>query len=138
MTDAVLSPDVLKCLELCRSTAVENLAFYECLYDSLQDSNDRDAIGQAMVQKQSFLGAMDAIFNNHGMTYHGEKAANDCNEVLDITARGEHLNQEKSFQNALKAALSECDDEQLVDLLNDHYAAAELAFSAIKATSLKL
>ena len=103
MTEASLDKKTLLELKNSRSLAVENLAFYNCLYDDLKEGPSRDAIGSAMAQKQSFIGAIDAILKNHDIDpIEPEKyqAANDCQDTLNIEV-GHHLKQEEAFQKAL-------------------------------------
>lgn len=141
MTKANLENEVLDKLKTCRSIALDNLKFYECLYDSLEDSSERDNIGRAMAQKHSFVGAVDAILNNHAIDVPDTSItapANDCRDVLKDIETGEHLEQEERFYGAVQACIHVVSDNLTIDLLKHHLEAAELALATIEATSLKI
>ena len=141
MTEPFLSPLGLNKFEKSRDVAIENLTFYACLFDSLEEGLERDSIGQAMAQKQAFIGAVEAILTNHEVSFSEAppaKAANDCSKVLGDIDLGDHLAQETKFHAAVKGCRAEVDDELTLELLNHHMKAADLAVSAIKATSLKI
>ena len=141
MTEAVLKPRALRELRSSSIVALENLEFYKRLYDDMEVTPERDAIGQAMAQKQSYIGAIEAILNNHEISIPDRPispAANDSKNVLRDTDTGEHLSQEERFAVAVMACLAEVDDKLTVDLLNHHLKAAEIAVATIKSSSLKI
>ena len=141
MTEAPLGPKALKSLRASRGVALDNLRFYECLYDDLEEGVERDKIGRAMAQKQSFIGAVDAILNNHDVSAPQSPAitpVNNCGDILKDIETGEHLRHEERFFSALQGCVTDIDDEVTVELLNHHLRAAEIALSEIKATSLKI
>lgn len=115
--------------------------FYECLYDSLEDSADRDTIGRALAQKHAFVSAADAILKNHDVRKSKMAnivAANDC---IDFDAKafgGEHLKQENMFQSSLSKCLATCLDNNVSELIEHHLSAAKIGLAAVKSTSLKL
>ncbi len=140
MTDANLDKQTLGRLKTCRSVALDNLWFYNCLYDDMGACTDRERIGRAMAQKQSFIGAVDAILANHGIDLKKPETdpANDCRDMPQQISPGDHLEQETGFHHALQDCLSCVNDTLTEDLLNHHLKAAELAMTAIKSTSLKI
>lgn len=141
MTDATLTPEALESLRLSRGVALENLRFYECLYDDLEDTVERDKIGRAMAQKQSFIGAVDAILKNHDVSVPRPPSitpVSDCEDILKDIETGEHLEHEERFCSAVEACINVIDDKLTTELLDHHLRAAEIAMSAIKATSLKI
>ena len=141
MVDATLSLRTLRALKMCRLVALDNLSFYEGAYYATDPGPDKDAIGRAMAQKQAFLSAIDAIMMNHGVdlkNHTRSSAANDYNDDSIWTEVGEHLKQEEKFQDALLNCLDNSDDEILTAVIEDHLEAADIAVTALKATSLKL
>lgn len=142
MTEADLTTKTLNALEDCRSTALNNISFYESFYDELDDGPDKDVMGRVMAQKQSFVGAVDAVLSNHEINSdetQQNKPANDCDSIIECGSElGQHLKQEVKFQAALEKCISLTNDEVLEDLLNHHLEAAEIAITAIKSTSLKI
>ena len=141
MAEASLTPNTLNKLRESRRVALDNLKFYECLYDDMEDSPDRTSIGQAMAQKQSYIGAVDAILKNHDVSVLDvplTPPANDCKDILSEVEVGEHLAQEQRFYNVLLSCMDTLEDELTTQLLSDHLEAAELAVKAIKETSLKI
>lgn len=141
MTEATLKTETLDCLIECRDIALNNLKFYEGLYDDLKDTVERDNIGSAMEQKHAFIGAVTAILKNHDVVVaRAEFRPSDVNSgdgAKDIVA-GQHLVLEERFYSALETCLSGVECELTVELFNHHLRAAELAVAAIKATSLKI
>ncbi|WP_026941792.1 hypothetical protein [Hellea balneolensis] len=120
---------------------MENLEFYSCLYDGLDNTSEKDHVGQAMAQKQSFIGAVEAILQNHGINLsagNNSSDEEDCEDVLQDPELGEHLIQENRFSEAVKSCIGLLDDEVTIGVLNDHLDAAELAVTSIKSTSLKI
>jgi len=94
-----------------------------------------------MVQKQSFIGAVEAILKNHGLEISELERSdleNDCDEILQDPELGEHLTQERRFSQVLKSCIAMINDELTTSLLQDHLNAAELAVASIKSTSLKI
>jgi len=141
MTEALLTPIALSKLKKSRSVALENLKFYECLYDGLDESSERETIGQAMAQKQSYIGAVAAILKNHEVIVSDSPAAAPSGVDKETSAEietGEHLIQEEHFTSAIKSCLADIDDKLTIELLSDHLNAAEIAVSTIKSTSLKI
>ena len=142
MTQAPLTSETLSCLKLCRGVAIDNLRFYEKLYDGLdEDTTERDSIGQALAQKQSFIGAANAILNNHDIDVASVPLTEplDCDgDVLKEIETGEHLKQEERFCSALQSCTDLVDDEIISELLEHHFEAAKIAVAALKSTSLKI
>ncbi len=140
MTSPKLSIEALSHIRLSRKIAIENLDFYTCLYDSLESSSEKDHVGQAMVQKQSFIEAIEAILQNHGINLSEDDFDTevDCGESLQDPELGEHLMQETRFTEIIQKCVTLTDDELTIGLLNDHLKAAELAVTSIKSTSLKI
>ena len=141
MTEATLTPGALESLRLSRGVALENLRFYECLYDDLEDTVERDKIGRAMAQKQSFIGAIDAILKNHDVSVPQSPPitpVSDCGDILKDIETGEHLEHEERFCSAVQSCMAVIDDVLTIELLNHHLRAAQIAMAAIKATSLKI
>ena len=141
MVEASLTTKTLNRLRESRRVALDNLKFYECLYDDMEDSPDRTSIGQAMAQKQSYIGAVDAILKNHDISVLDtplNPPANDCADLLGEVEMGDHLAQEERFCNVLLSCMDTSEDELTTQLLSDHLKAAELAVQAIKETSLKI
>lgn len=134
-----MTATALRKLKASRLVAMDNLEFYELLYDDMEDTVERDNIGRAMAQKQSYIGAIEAILKNHEISVLGRTIsalADDEGDVLQDTEAGEHLTQEERFYASVQACMSEIEDELTVELLNNHLKAAELAVTTIKATSL--
>jgi len=141
VVEASLTTKTLNRLRESRRVALDNLKFYECLYDDMEDSPDRTSIGQAMAQKQSYIGAVDAILKNHDISVLDtplNPPANDCADLLGEVEMGDHLAQEERFCNVLLSCMDTSEDELTTQLLSDHLKAAELAVQAIKETSLKI
>lgn len=142
MTDADLTTKTLNALEDCRLTALDNISFYESFYDALEDGSDKEVMGRVMAQKQSFVGAVDAVLSNHEINPDEplqNMPANDCDNIIENSSElGQHLKQEAKFQAALAKCISLTSDEVLEALLNHHLEAAEIALNAIKSTSLKI
>ena len=141
MTTARLPDVALKKLKASHSIAVGNLEFYTCLYDALDNAPEREHVGQAMAQKQSFMGAVEAILQNHGVDVLDNSkplAGDDCDSILEDPELGEHLVQEDMFSKALEGCITSLEDELTIGLLKDHLKAAELAVASIKSTSLKI
>lgn len=141
MTDPNLGNQTLSALEACRVIALENIAFYKRVYDDIKKSPDRDAMGRAMGQKHSFVGSVEAILTNHGISFENTNAlkpANDCNQTLRSPHSGRYLEREEAFKMSLENCLKVTNDELLIELLQDHLEAADIEMAAIKATSLKL
>lgn len=93
-----------------------------------------------MVQKQSFIEAIEAILQNHGINLSEDNFDTevDCGESLQDPQLGEHLMQETRFTEIIQKCVTLTDDELTIGLLNDHLKAAELAVTSIKSTSLKI
>lgn len=141
MTSPSLTDNALSKLQLARDIAIENLEFYTCLYDGLEKVSEKEHLGQAMVQKQSFIGAVEAILKNHGLEISELERSdleNDCDEILQDPELGEHLSQEHRFSQVLESCIAIINDELTTSLLQDHLNAAELAVASIKSTSLKI
>ena len=141
MTEATLTPKALESLRVCRGVALDNLRFYECLYDDLEQTLERDKIGRAMAQKQSFIGAVDAILNNHDVAVPQSPTITPINEygnILKDIETGDHLELEERFCATVQICIDDVNDELTTELLTHHLKAAEIALSAIKATSLKI
>lgn len=142
MTEAPLTSESLNCLKVCRGVAIDNLRFYEKIYDGLgEGTTERDSIGRAMAQKQSFIGAVDAILSNHDieMSIVPVTTPADGNaDILGGVEPGEHLEQEERFCSALQSCIDKADDDLTIELLNHHFEAAKIAVTALKSTSLKI
>lgn len=139
MTEAALKPKALSKLKASYTAALDNLDFYKRLYDEMADMPERDAIGQTMAQKQSYIEAVEAILKNHEVFVLKRPIslrASDTACVVKDTEAGEYLVQEDRFYATVQEAISEIEDELTIDLLNHHLKAAELAVATIKATSL--
>jgi len=100
VVEASLTTKTLNRLRESRRVALDNLKFYECLYYDMEDSPDRTSIGQAMAQKQSYIGAVDAILKNHDISVLDtplNPPANDCTDILSGVEMGDHLAQEERY-----------------------------------------
>lgn len=95
----------------------------------------------AMTQKEAFLGAIDAILNNHNVSVANgrwQDAEYSCDDIMSAENSGYHLEQEEAFQTAIQGCITATNDEPLSELLSHHLEAADIALTAIKASSLKL
>lgn len=139
MSQDRLSLDILRQIDKCSLIASRNLVYYENVYDKLEDSDDRDIIGQAMAQKRSFVDAMQVVLNSHD--YPATTAPNNrqTDETgADYTRQSQYIVQEDLFTSAMSECLTLIGDQEFSDLLLHHLNAAHLASEAIKSSSLKL
>ena len=141
MAQPTLTAQTLNCLVASRDIALDNVRFYERLYDDLEDTVERDNIGRAMAQKHSFIGAVEAILTNHDMAVDKVSITptrESRDGVLECIDSGEHLLHEERFYASLESCVEGVEDDLTTELLNHHMKAAELAVSAIKASSLNI
>lgn len=139
MSQDRLSLDILRQIDKCALIAHDNLVYYENVYDVLEDSDDRDIIGQAMAQKRSFVDAMQVVLKSHDYIAttapNNSQAAKTCS---DNAEQSQYIVQEDSFTAAMSECLTLIRDQEFSELLLHHLNAAQLASEAIKSSSLKL
>jgi len=141
MRDDLESSDLAFLIE-CRRVALENLNFYEPIYDQVPRDDDRAIIGGAMAQKRAFIEATEAIISSQDaeaekLSTRDVKVAglpqSENNPNLRETKRFWKMiyDHEARFISALVRTHDQIKDKTTRDVLNHHIKACQLALDAM-------
>ena len=150
MTATQLSTSERRLLLSCRRVAEENHVFYETVYKTMRDDQDKAILGQAMAGKKAFIDAIETI--DHALEIDSHVI---CNNKLSRPQEGfppvsEDPNHrenksfwpmiaahEDRFNEALDMALSDIEDQTTRDVLEHHKHAGKIARAAISEAEVR-